>query len=252
MRRITLLVLVALPLVAVLATLQPALSVPASAGAAVCRYPPVSPKERVEAIAEDEWPELVLVGIVTQEIRVEPVRNSVGSVSGWVPSKDQSPGDGTFQSTVRPDAILAGGRPAGDIEIPALRDGADCIGGPRLREGEHVLLFLKSESGPPGSDDYWLLSPFGGKVILKDGSAYLHDLMTPDEPQLVGTADDLIRRVATTLGSTPEDRDAALVAAGRAQPGGGWSAALTMALLVSAAVALGLSGALLRSRLRRS
>jgi hypothetical protein len=124
-------------------------------------------------------------------------------VVGEVVSERSLPQDGydSRESTIAVAAVLKGS--AGDeITIaPTGWLGADCGGNPRLLEGERVLLFLDHSFGP-----LRIMGYEGGKYVIDDGNVR----STYAEPSQFPAA-GAIRRVAQLAGSTPGNRDAALL-----------------------------------------
>jgi hypothetical protein len=131
----------------------------ASAARAVgCSYePPDNPNERLNLAVERS--ELVLVGIVIDE-RLAPPR------------------EGHNVSTVKPEAVLKGQAPAGNLEFPYLAESWLCIGGPRLFVGNRYLLSIRLEPDPDGSGPagrFWQTQLVGGQVLLENGNAHMDD-----------------------------------------------------------------------------
>ena len=224
--------------------------------------PVPNPHERLDS-AIRHWSDLVLVGVVINETRVERPLGSAGRrlPHELVPSPNQSKTDrsGTFRSTIQIEAVLKG-QYAGDvIELSFLSDNWLCVGGPRLEEGNMVLLLLKrtatwtNSEGPQGF--IWQTALLGGQVLLTKGYAFMDDYQARREPRYLGTADEVITHVATSLGSRPEDTEAALTSAASGiaeiDKGSEWSRTLAAVALGSTMLAFGLMAGVIHYRLRR-
>jgi hypothetical protein len=109
-----------------------------------------------------------------------------------------------YESTVRVAAVLQG-TPPREITLSQLGFlGAACEGGPRLPEGERVLLVLgKGTLGHESEGDWQVRGYEGGKYVLVDGRAE-NALFPP------GDLEEVLRRVANVTGASPEQLDAAI------------------------------------------
>lgn len=109
------------------------------------------------------------------------------------------PGHGhPYKSTVRVVATLKGDAPRELTLNPLGFLGSDCSGGPRLREGERVLLFLS-----PWRGDLTIWGYTQGKYVLASG-------MAETASGLPIPVEEAIRRVATITGAPQDQLDAAL------------------------------------------
>lgn len=156
------------------------------------------PEQRVRAQVERS--ELIIIGTVVSEVRTG--------------EHGARPATAEYTSTVRVEAMLKG--PAVEqVELPRLGFlSASCGGGPRMAEGEHVLLFLQ-RSDPswaadlglsPIPDGVWGVALTGqGKYRLVDGEALFErsfSMQTAPEP--AGPADQLIREVGRLVQAAGE------------------------------------------------
>lgn len=161
-------------------------------------------------------------------------------------------GDSTlYVSTVRTDAMLKGEADAESISIPLLGQlGGDCSGGPRLREGERVLLLLDwqytARSGDGSIEYAWQFQSIFGKVLIAEGTAIAQEIHT-SEP--LGEANATIRAFGEAVGAGESRIEAVIIAAnadeatlasGRLQDGGSdnraWAIPLTVAVMALAAL----------------
>ena len=165
-------------------------------------------RQREKLLKSLDNADLVLVGTVTDE-------RSIGTLGR----------NDAYESTVTADAVLAGDAAGATVVVGRIAfDSASCTGGPRLREGERVLLaldrgFIESDGGA-ANRDIWRLHHFLGKVRLDDGEAvsqYATDGVSLGEPE------GLIRDYGAALGSSDAQIDAAVAAAVNAvvTPGAG-------------------------------
>jgi hypothetical protein len=155
--------------------------------------------------------DLIFVGMVTRENRVGPDNSS------------RNYGEGIYDSTVQPIAVLHGEAPDSPIRLAGLNDiDNDCLSAARLPEGGPYLLFLGWRHsgylrGEP-IDFHWSMMPLGGKIILdSDGNASFDELANTASGPL-GSSEDVIRTVARIRGSSEREVRAALAAAGRPVP----------------------------------
>lgn len=195
-------------------------------GAAVCTIRvEEDPRARLDSKLDES--SLVLVGVVTAEAAEE--------LSGSV-----------FRSTVRAEAALTGEHDAPEVELPSLSDVWLCGGGPRIKEGNRVLLLLNkgwssTRNGVPTAV-YWETGPVGGNVILRsDGTAMLDDYVTQIGPEYdgdLGDSDTLIHYVAARVGASDESTTAALAALERPvaeeRSALSWVLALALTTLIAA------------------
>jgi len=172
---------------------------PRSVSACSLRY--IEPADRLARFSE--WSEAIVVGEVVDEVRV--------------------PHPGTwprYESRIEVVATLAGEVP----EEIVLRDlgqlGADCSGGPRLVEGERVLLFLVDRDALGMAVDEWRVADSGqAKYRLDAGQALYHSSYTgEDQPEQVGAAAELIEEIASMNNSDPGQVTRALEFAQERQP----------------------------------
>src|SRR5687767_9801333 len=94
---------------------------PGTAHAAGCSMTQIhDPHERLAAAVE-RWSDLVVIGIVTDEVRVEP-DYSTPNLTDLKRSDEQTTQDeyAIYRSIVRPEAVLKGDPPPGDLELPWL------------------------------------------------------------------------------------------------------------------------------------
>lgn len=155
--------------------------------ASACSLAPLD-LENVADIAE-----IVIVGEVTAERIIEPT----------------SP---TYESTVRPAAVLKGAPPGEIVISPLGYLGADCSGGPRLAAGERVLLFVgRGMVGGQAQGELQVVGYEAGKYALHDGLA-----MQPYTGSSM-PADQAIRQVATITGAS-EDQVVAAIAFAQGDP----------------------------------
>ncbi len=139
------------------------------------------------------------VVVVGEVIREEPIEDDPVDFAVF--------DDRAFTSTVRVDAALKGEPerlltlgPLGYLE-------PDCSGGPRLRAGERVVLFLSSFRS-----SFRVYAYEQGNYLLAGNAAYNENL--PPVP-----AEDFVRRVAAATGAPQQELDAALVSLrGEAEP----------------------------------
>jgi hypothetical protein len=194
-----------------------------TAVAAGCSYSTIpDPHERL-ARAIEGWSDLVVVGVVTKEMRVEVDYDTPDPTDLKTSREKTKPDEFTlFRSTIRPEAVLKGDLPPGDLEMTWLTEVWQCVSSPRMYEGERLLLFLKQwptytvNSEPRGH--IWLASLFGGVVQLKQGDALMKDYQSRKTPQYLASAADLIRSVSAQLGSSPEATNSAIAAARSPEP----------------------------------
>ena len=167
-----------------------------------CSLAPPDKNDPLKYVLEDA--SLVIVGRVVDE-------RATGGVSG----------EKAYESRVTPDAVLRGSAPNGDIVLPRLNTlGADCSGGPRLPEGERVLLFLyKTSMFDPqtgrNQQDVWQIGLVGGKVVIESGAAYVEVF---DQRIRLGETEPAIRDIASRVGASQAQADAAVAAATGAAP----------------------------------
>jgi hypothetical protein len=210
-----------------------------SAQAVACQYgPPDDPNERLGLAIQRS--EIVLVGIVVDE--------------------RLAPREGHHVSTVRPEAVLKGQAPAGNLEFPYLAESWLCIGGPRLFVGQRYLLSIRLENDPDGrgpAGRFWQTQLVGGQVLLENGNAYMDDYKAQgdardeDRSPYIGRADDVVPHVAAKIGSPPEDTASASAAAVRSDKNLEWSTPLLVLLLLSTVALFGLIGAFAHDRILR-
>lgn len=208
-----------------------------SAQAVACQYlAPDDSNERLGLAIQRS--ELVLVGIVIDE--------------------RLAPGEGHHVSTVRPEAVLKGQSPGGDLEFPYLAEAWMCIGGPRLFVGQRYLLSIRFVNDPDGDGPagrFWQTQLVGGQVSLENGNAYMDDYKAQgdardeDRSAYIGRADDVVQHVAAKIGSPPEDTASASAAAVRADKNLEWSTTLLLLLLISTVALFGLIGAFAHHRI---
>jgi hypothetical protein len=209
-----------------------------AARAVGCSYlPPDDPNERL--ILAIERSELVLVGIVIDE-RLAPPR------------------EGHNVSTVKPEAVLKGQGPAGDLEFPYLAESWLCIGGPRLFVGQRYLLAIRLEPDPDGNGPagrFWQTQLVGGQVLLENGNAYMDDYKAKSDAfhrergPYIGRADEVIQHVAARIGSPPQETASASAAAVRSDNNIEWSTTLLALLSISTATVIGLTAAFAHHRI---
>jgi hypothetical protein len=116
-----------------------------------------------------------------------------------------------WESVVTVDAVLKGDDPGAPLVIPYIGFlGADCSGGPRLRQGERVLLavFRGKPSYGDGAE-HWQISGGFGKVLIEDGGATLE---WTAGTEALGPADDVVREYGMRAGATNDQIDAAIAA----------------------------------------
>jgi hypothetical protein len=169
---------------------------------------------------ESERPPLILVGEVTSEMRVDLMRGPNPYERVYAPSPNQTEDDHNnhyYRSVVKPAAVLMGDWPAESLEM-FLQPAPDCSGGPRLKEGETVLLLvaptLIAFNGANREEALWELQPLalGGKVVFEDGEAYLNDLLHPSQYEPLGDARALVREVSAAVNAPPRQQQLALAA----------------------------------------
>lgn len=139
-----------------------------------------------------ELAEIVIVGEVTAERVIEPTYP-------------------TYESTIRPAAVLKGAPPGELVISPLGYLGPDCSGGPRLAVGERVLLFVgRGIIGTQGDGDLQVVGYEDGKYALENGYAKIasHEQPIP--------AEQAIRQVAAITGA-PEEQVAAALAFARGE-----------------------------------
>jgi|GEM_PF-2919453 len=155
------------------------------------------PDERVAMFAEGA--ESVVVGEVVAE------------------EADQSPSGGeAFKSTFRVVATLAG-EPPTDLVLANLGYlGADCSGGPRLREGDRFLLFLTTQRAAPMGEGHlptgeWRVDAVGmATFLLDEGEAWFTQRGEPDEDESAVSAEALLREVGAALDSDATEVERAI------------------------------------------
>ncbi len=94
-------------------------------------------------------PELVVIGTVTNEVPIssEIVTTTTGAaIVRTALTTGSEQGNTEYQSRVHIEAVLKGDAPANHLVMPALNDSWLCVGGPRLHEGDRVLLLLDLET----------------------------------------------------------------------------------------------------------
>lgn len=141
--------------------------------------------------------EYVVVGEVTAERE-----NNTGSPLPTLPEYARS-----YKSTVQVAAALKGDPPR-LLTIDDLGQlGADCSGGPRLKEGERLLLFVSHYRSPVTGETDALYVPGyeGGKYALSDGYARSTYAAPGSFP-----VEEALRAVAAVAGSSSAQLDAAL------------------------------------------
>jgi hypothetical protein len=191
------------------------------------------PDQRAAVLSSFDGSDLVLVGTVLTE-------RPVGMIGNYQ----------AFESNVKPEAVLAGDAPAGNLVVRQLGFvAADCTGGPRLEEGEKVLLALDrrltgfSSGGLPGY--IWVMHNFLGKVRI-DGDQAVSQYAEAGVP--LGDPPSLLRDAAAALNSDDRALQAALTAAAtpvpKDSPGTRW---LAIGVLAAAVVALA-AGVLMLNR----
>ncbi len=215
-----------------------------------------------------EYSELIIIGTVVSEVWT-------GEHGGGIPTPE-------YTSTVRVEAVLKG--PAVErIEIPRLGFlTASCGGGPRMVEGERVLLFLQRSNWwwandldlSPIPEDVWGVALTGqGKYRLVDGEAlFERSFAMESPPEPAGPAEQLIREVGRLVQAAGEPSDdslrstldtlATLMKATQAPPSEsappaekrtspGASSTAPSAIAFGALAAVAGAAALARSRIRR-
>ena len=187
-----------------------------TAGAMTCRIRSVTdPQERLDSAIDNEWSEIVLVGVVTEEL---PLTLDPAAPGGYraASSSDASSGDPVFQSTVKVQAVLKGGPVDEEFVLTGLSEVWQCSSGPLLPEGERVLLFLGRwpvAAGIPVDEQFtWQTNLIGGQVFLTNGRAILTDYQSDNGGTYLGGAEDVVSYVAERLGANEEARAAALAA----------------------------------------
>ncbi len=128
-----------------------------------------------------------------------------------------------FESRFRLEAVLVGDSRDEGTSMTIAGLNYNCPGGgTRLREGEHVLLQIYEGWGGP------TLFPLGGKVLIRDGQAYVEDHGGPLEH--VGNIEDLIRQIGKQNASSSSQVESSIRAATQASSAPG----LVLPLLVGA------------------
>jgi hypothetical protein len=133
--------------------------------------------------------DLIVVGTVLDERRVGRMQNNE-----------------VFKSTIRPDAVLLGDATGGSLSVGQLEyENSFCSGGPRLLEGERVLLaldraFIESAGGAIEAD-VWRVHHFLGKVRLDEGEAVSQ---YANVSRGIGTPGDLIRHVGEAVSASTD------------------------------------------------
>ena len=134
-------------------------------------------------------------------------------------TRERTIGNGWSESVVRPDAVLRGDVPAQGVVIPFLGQlGADCSGGPHLREGERVLLPIYW--GRPSYGDgtnAWQLTGIFSKVLIEDGEAILESELGRHP---LGDIETVIRTYGSAVGAGETQIQAAIAAANASIPPG--------------------------------
>jgi hypothetical protein len=223
-----------------------ALREPQPAEASTCSYlSPPNPWDRFTSALTYKLTSLIVVGVVTEEIKVESARNDRGR-QVLVPSKDQSLAydeRGHFQSTVRVEAVLKGDPSVGEVVLPYLADEVYCTEGARLHVGQRVLLVLHEEIGwyDPQIGGYnasWQTGRAGSPILLQDGHAFMADQSA--DGRRFGSAEEVIRLVAAASGSSPREESRALASLSRpaSTGGGGLSTLLKVLVMLLPAAAL--------------
>ncbi len=130
-----------------------------------------------------EWAELIVIGTVIDEVQT----TNFGNLH-------------RYDSTVQVGLVLRGDS-SNSIEILGLGAlGADCSGGPRLRTGERVLLFLGEGWGGPA----WRIGPDGGKYLLQNGEAFVEQLFGIDDSREAPRDEiELIAEISELTGTPP-------------------------------------------------
>ncbi|MCH7812148.1 MAG: hypothetical protein IH958_05915 [Chloroflexi bacterium] len=127
----------------------------------------------------------------------------VGEVINERLVRDRPNSYNVYESTVRVEAVLKGTVEPLVTLSPLGSLGADCTGGPRLQEGERVLLMFGEFRG-----DSFVVGHEWGKYVLANGEAQVAFQNIPPEPPIpVGEA---LRTVAAITGASQAELDAAL------------------------------------------
>jgi hypothetical protein len=163
-----------------------------------------SAAERLEQ--QTAWSELIVVGTVAEEV-----------LTGHVGANPAVP---SYASTIDVGAALLGPTVDRVRLAPLGWLGADCEGGPRMRQGERVLLFLRATENGSG----WEVALVGqGKYRLVDGEALFERSYSGEpapEAEAAGPADVLIREVGRMVGAPPDEVERAVRFALAAEPSG--------------------------------
>ncbi len=140
--------------------------------------------------------DLIVVGVVTEE-------TVVGEHGG-------NPSTPTYASTVDVRAVLAG-----SFDEPTLRLtplgwlSASCTGGPRLLEGERVLLFLETanpfyqQEGIEFSEWQGVLQ--GAKYFFLDDEAFLEEQFSFEGGRKLAAAGDIVALIAAVAAAAQSD-----------------------------------------------
>lgn len=139
---------------------------------------------------------ILIIGIVTSEKQIPRPPNTTAM----------------WESVIVAEAILKGEVPDEPLRIPYIGFlGADCSGGPRLQEGERVMvpLYWGGVSYAPG-EEAWQLHGIFSKVLFEDGQATL-EWWSGSAP--LGTRDDVIRLYGENAGADESRIEAAIDAA---------------------------------------
>ena len=186
------------------------------AGASTCLMRDVpDPTERLMSAARSDFTEIVLIGVVTEQV---PVERDPSHPDQYRPLLSASADDvrNLSQSTVRVDAVLKGSVAGKEFVLPGLSEVWQCSSGPLLPEGQRVLLFIgkwPNSIGNPSPDDFtWQTALLGGQVFFTDRAALMADYSAGHGDTYLGGAEDVVSRVALEVGASEEATQAALAA----------------------------------------
>ncbi len=139
----------------------------------------------------------------------------VGEVIAEEPEQSPS-GEGAFNSTFQIVATLSGEPPADMVLANLGYFGADCSGGPRLREGERFLLYLSTQKAAPMGVNHlptgeWRVDAVGmAAYLIDEGEALFYPMGNPPDEEPAVAAEVLIREVGDALESDPTEVERAV------------------------------------------
>ena len=173
------------------------------------------PENRLRHAASDAWTEIVLVGVVGDEVDVVLDDDAPNN---YRPLRDGEAPDpyGLFQSTVRVDAVLKGSVPGDELVLTGLSPDYQCAQAPRLPEGERVLLLIgkfPNTMGNQNPEDFtWQTNLLGGQAFFAGESAVMADYPARAGDTYLGRPEEVVLEVASIVGASEAETNAAISA----------------------------------------